>query len=191
MAFKGLERDFPMAVENLKSIREILKEARDASQLVLDHHWDRVIPVDSVKIARSLGLSVFSAQLGIDTLGMVIGSGNSADIYINDSLPPVRYRFSCAHELGHYVYCGGYLPPETGYVDRRSESGEINLGDIYANEFASSILMPEKYFRESLDRGSSTIEVAARFQVPLDTARKRYQYLNSSVDMKFPHFPNY
>ena len=171
-----------MSVENLKSISEILREARDTSQLVLDHHWDRGIPVDPVKIARSLGLSVFSAQLDTDTLAMVIGSENSTDIYINDSLPPVRYRFSCIHELGHYVYCGGYLPPGTGYVDRRSGSGEMNLGEIYANEFASSILMPERDFREYVDGGSSMVEVAARFQVPLDAARKRYRCLDSSVD---------
>lgn len=153
--------------------QKIREDARGAAAAVLDAHWDGVIPVDPVLLARALGVSVFNSQLGDDTWGMIIGSGESADIYLDSDQPYVRYRFSCAHELGHYVDHQSDLKPNEGYIDSRSNAGARTPHEIYANEFAASVLMPESEFRKAVASGDSLISIADDFEVSLDAARFR------------------
>lgn len=160
------------------TVSEIRTEARNAALAVLDQHWDGTLPTDPVKLARALGVSVFSAQLGDDTWGMIIGSDDSADIYLDRDQPLVRYRFSCAHELGHYVDHQSDLTPGAGYMDSRSDAGAGRPEEIYANEFAASILMPEAEFREAAAVDNSLVSLADKFQVSLDAARWRCHHLS-------------
>lgn len=159
-----------------QTVDEIRSDARNAAEAVLEAYWpSRTIPVDPVRIARLMGLSVFEAQLGEDTWGMIIADqGGSANIYLDEDQPPTRARFSCAHELGHYVDHQCDLEPSTGYEDKRSTAGAGQPSEVYANEFAGALLSLEPELRELVEQGLDTFELARAFRVsPASIAYRR------------------
>ena len=150
-----------------QSVDTIRDDARNAAEAILETYWtSRTIPVDPVKIARLMGLSVFEAHLGEDTWGMIIADeGGTANIYLDEDQSPTRARFSCAHELGHYVDHQCDLEPSTGYEDKRSTAGIGQPSEVYANEFAGALLSPELELRDLVDQGLDTFEIARAFHV--------------------------
>lgn len=138
-----------------------------AAEEILAAYWPtREIPVDPIKIARTMGLSVFRTQLGDDVWGMIIADGGgSADIYLDEDQSQTRARFSCAHELGHYVDRKSEMEPSTGYMDQRSADTTGQPAEIYANEFAGALLAPEAELRDYIDQGLNDYEIAAEFNV--------------------------
>ncbi|MDO4920079.1 ImmA/IrrE family metallo-endopeptidase [Kocuria sp.] len=156
---------------------KIRQEARNAAADALESAWAGGYPIDPVQIARELGVSVFSAQLGDETWGMIIGGSNGADIYLDVDQPPKRYRFSCAHELGHFVDRQSNLAPGTGYVDSRSSAGHGLPIEVYANEFAASLLMPEDHFRKKCQEGLTDFALTNYFDVSLQAVQLRKQHL--------------
>lgn len=155
------------------TVQEIRKEARKTAATVLEVHWDGMVPVDPILLARALGVSVFNSELDDDTRGMLIGSNGSADIYLNPNQPYVRHRFLCAHALGYYVNPQNDLGPHTGYVYSRNDSNVRSPHEIYAHEFAASLLMPESEFQKAVSSGNSLISIAHDFKVPLSIVRSR------------------
>ena len=137
------------------------------------------MPVDPVVIARDLGLSVFSAELGDDVFGMIVGSGAGADVYLDRDQAPARFRFTCAHEVGHYVDHTSRVSPETleYYVDKRSDDTRGTPDEIYANEFAGSLLMPPMELKRAVAANLDDIALAAHFDVSLQALRYRRQLL--------------
>lgn len=167
-------------VRTVKTYGDLRKYAREDADEILRTHWDGKLPVDPITISADVGPSVFAAQLGDDIYGMIIGSGNSADIYVDEDQAPARFRFTCAHELGHYVdraINGNGLKPGEGYVDARSDEGRGNPDEVYANEFAASLLMPERKVRSFAKEKMSTIEMADHFDVSLSAMSWRLQHL--------------
>ena len=77
---------------------------RDARE-ILETVWDSTLPVDPIYIARSLGVKVYNAPLSSGVSGMLEKTAAYADpeITLNMSDSRNRRRFTCAHELGHYV----------------------------------------------------------------------------------------
>ncbi|WP_369126445.1 ImmA/IrrE family metallo-endopeptidase [Corynebacterium heidelbergense] len=127
-----------------------------------------------------MGPSVFLAQLDGDTYGMVIGTSTGAEIYVSRSQSKTRSRFTCAHELGHFVDCvqnDGGLSNGVGYVDKRSDNDRGRAYEVYANEFAASILMPEEAVRRFIGDGLSLYQMADRFDVPIDSMSRRLHTL--------------
>ena len=160
------------------TVAEIRERARRDADAALSVHWDgRPMPVDPVTIARDLGLEVFSAQLGDDVFGMIVGSPAGADIYLDKDQAPSRFRFTCAHEIGHYVDQSSKLSPEEAFVDKRSDDGRGDPAEISANEFAASLLMPAKDLVTSIDFGMSDFELAAYYDVSLQALRYRRHLL--------------
>lgn len=159
------------------TVDQIRSKARADASAALAVYWDEQMPVDPVAIARRAGLSVFDAQLGEDTWGMIIGNGDgSADIYLDLDQGNTKRRFSCAHELGHYFDRMADLSIEagTGFEDKRSEEGRGTADEVYANEFAASLLMPETRFRALAGGGVPTVAIAAEFGVsPASAAYRR------------------
>lgn len=163
-----------------KTVQEIRDKARADAKAVLDSFWDEGFPVDPIAIARKAGLSVFDAQLGDDTWGMIIGNGDgSADIYLDLDQGRTKRRFSCAHELGHYFdrMADLSIEPGTGFEDKRSDEGRGTADEVYANEFAASLLMPESRFRALAGGGAPTVAIAAEFEVSPASASYRRQLL--------------
>lgn len=159
------------------TVAAIRAKARSDADEVLARHWGGFLPVDPIQIARDLGVSVFSAQLGEDTWGMLIGSPNGVDMYLDRDQPRSRLRFSCAHELGHFVERGEILEHDRAFVDKRSDGERGRADEVYANEFAASVLMPEKEFRAAVAAGQDVFDLADRFGVSLDAVRWRRKHL--------------
>jgi Zn-dependent peptidase ImmA (M78 family) len=110
----------------------------------------RVPPVDSHKIARSLGLQVVIDDLGEDVSGLLIRRDQNVLIAVRRSDPPARRNFTVAHEIGHHVLGHQFEPGAHVHVDKgnyisqrgpRSSKG-VDSKEIEANQFAATLLMP-------------------------------------------------
>jgi Zn-dependent peptidase ImmA (M78 family) len=155
---------------------------RDAAKL-LHATWSGAIPVDPVAIARTAGLRVLEAELDENTLGALVKQpGQDPTILLNESDSENRRRFTCAHELGHFVRrseeADKYLR-----VDLRnslSATGE-DSEEVYANEFAACLLMPESEVKTFAARGMSDLEMAIRFKVSREAMQFRLKNLELMV----------
>ena len=147
-------------------LRYIKRSARKAARDVLAAYAEHSrIPVNTIAIARSMGLRVFESPLPGDAWGMILGDlGGTAHIYFDENLPPVRARYACAHELGHYIANDGVLEPCMGYQCGSNEHQDT--AELYANTFAKSLLLPHPEIDAYIVDGLSVFEIARMFQVP-------------------------
>ncbi len=168
----------PSTVENL-SVAEVRQRAKDMAEAVLDEHWaDGSFPVDPVTIAAKLGVEVFNAQLGNDVWGMFLRKASGApQIYVDADQPSNRWRFSLAHEVGHFVERSARLDDDIALIDKRSGSDVYNPVEIYANEFAGNLLMPERDVLARVRSGMSALQIASEMGVSLDAIRYRLHRL--------------
>src|SRR4051812_44287740 len=118
-----------------------MRPAEKEADRLLRSAWKRgedgfVVPVDPFEIAARLGLQLYAAQLDPDVSGMLVKRpGDDPEIYVNAHDHEHRQRFSCAHELGHYLLRAAAERDDSfGYIDRRSElaSRGTNRAEIYA-----------------------------------------------------------
>lgn len=139
------------------------------------------LPVDSYYIARRLGLKVYFAALQEDVSGMLAKRpGQDPEVYVNAKDSTNRQRFSCAHEIGHYLKrVTGRKDDAWGYIDRRGPSASrgTNADEIYANQFAAELLMPEERVRD-LHQTLSPAAMAVRFEVSLGAMKFRLENLD-------------
>jgi Zn-dependent peptidase ImmA (M78 family) len=156
-----------------------LQASRDAAKLLRETEMN-VIPIDPVAVARAAGLRVKEVPLDGNTMGMLIKeTGQDPTIMINESDGKNRRRFTCAHELGHYVRRSD-ATGEFTTVDLRSDLSAqgVDEDEIYANEFAASLLMPDREVRRLLEEGRSDLEMAIRFGVSREAMQFRLKNLN-------------
>lgn len=110
--------------------------------------------------------------------------GQDPEIYVNVSDSEVRQRFSCAHELGHYIKRATSSGDEDawGYVDRRGPSAArgTNADEIFANQFAAELLMPREKIAELSQRGLGVPAMAVQFNVSLEAMQFRVDNLGST-----------
>ena len=167
-----------------ETVGEIRTRARSNAKQMLEAYWKGDLPVDPVALSRAVGTDVFEAQLGTDTFGMIIGSASGADIYLDIDQAETRKRFTCAHELGHFVdhsIRGDVMGKGQGYLDRRSEEGRGTAEEIYANEFAASLLMPEAKVREFAASGFNIFDLAKFFSVSVSAMSWRLKHLGITL----------
>lgn len=157
------------------------KSARD----LLCATWDSDLancrlPVDPFVIAERLGIRVMRTELLPDVSGMLEKrAGEDPEVYINRADSSVRQRFSCAHEIGHYVKrVTGREDDAWGYIDRRGPSASRgnNPDEVYANQFAAELLMPEPQVR-NLQPSNTSVAMAIRFQVSVGAMKYRLENL--------------
>ncbi|RBY91429.1 toxin [Blastococcus sp. TF02A-30] len=90
--------------------------------------------------------------MDLDVSGTLRRSHGETVIDLNRSDAPVRQRFTCAHELGHFVYNTSGVEPASAFefVDFRSTlaAAGVDPAEIYANRFAAALLMPEDEVRK-------------------------------------------
>lgn len=152
--------------------------ARDAANL-LAATWPLSVPVDPVSIARRTGLRVVYAAIDEDTMGALIKQPHEdPTIMINDSDVENRKRFTCAHELGHFVRRSEEAD-EYATVDLRSglSAAGSDPEEIYANEFAACLLMPDEVVRSYRATGLNDLEMAIRFKVSRAAMQHRLKNL--------------
>lgn len=112
------------------------------------------------------GIFVFMMPLGADTLDALSTARNKLHPFIivgTDQGNACRWRFDCAHELGHLILHRGI--PECDLTDPPISK----LIENQAHRFASAFLLPEKEFVESL------------FTVRLDGYRELKPYWRVSI----------
>jgi Zn-dependent peptidase ImmA (M78 family) len=155
--------------------------AKDAARL-LKAVWGDAIPVDPVLIARAAGLRVLDASLDTNTLGALIKQpGQDPTILLNANDSENRKRFTCAHEIGHFVRRSEEADEYTT-VDLRNSLSATGQDpeEVYANEFAACLLMPEADVRHFVEMGLDDLEMSIRFKV----SREAIQYRLKNLGLK-------
>lgn len=126
---------------------DIVKEAEN----LLGECWDGSFPVDVEAICDSLNIDIMpvyglSKDLGIDAF--ISADFKTIHVDLTEfEKGSHRYRFSIAHELGHYVLHKKYCPANAADLNEWFESFRKftnNYAEFQANYFAGSLLVPEK-----------------------------------------------
>ncbi|MEC5168553.1 Zn-dependent peptidase ImmA (M78 family) [Glaciihabitans sp. GrIS 2.15] len=143
-----------------------------------DTGGDLTVPVDPYRIAESMGVRVYTATLGPQRSGYLdIEAMGGPVIYVNEAHSPSRNRFTCAHELGHFVDATNRsLPPRAFDRDERASRG-TDSDEIYANRFAAALLMPKIAIQRLVADGLNAEELARRFNVSLSAMELRLRNL--------------
>lgn len=102
-------------------------------------------PIDVERLCRGFAdLSFKDFPIEIDGLCLDLKvSGKRPKIWVSTDIPPVRRRFTLAHEIGHII-----IPWHTGTIiddieaPRSREQGRYREMEAEANRFAAELLMP-------------------------------------------------
>jgi Zn-dependent peptidase ImmA (M78 family) len=154
----------------------------DAIEL-LDQSWDGAFPVDPVRIAKDLGVKVLDASLKKDISGALVKKeGRDPSILLNAEDSKARKRFTCAHELGHYIRRSSEPTPQYEYVDYRDKRSSTGTDEEerYANSFAASLLMPEFAIEAVYESGMPAFRLAKQFGVSPESMQHRLNNLGLS-----------
>jgi hypothetical protein len=160
--------------------------AEDDARAILKTAWDTrendgvALPVDPFAIAQALGLKAYSAPLDAGVSGMLIKRpGEDAEIYVHADDSSNRQRFTCAHEIGHYVKRSAAGDQAWQYVERRDllSSEGTNAEEIYANQFAAALLMPREAVEERYrELANPSLTAAAALAVEFGVSADAMQY---------------
>ena len=146
--------------------------AKKAAELLLRQAWpSRSFPVDTYRIATSLGIDVVELDLPEGVSGALIKEvGKDPVIMLHSKDSRNRKRFSCAHELGHYIDRQDKDADCYEYVDLRNAEAALwtDPEEIFANQFAANLLMPEEEVRRLGREGMPYFIMALRFGVSDD-----------------------
>jgi Zn-dependent peptidase ImmA (M78 family) len=150
--------------------REIQQKA---SRLLRENGFEGTA-IDPIKLANQLQVRVFNAKFGDrDVHGLLATRSGRATIYVNADDPPVRKRFTIAHELGHFALhlASGDIEfidtadsfrtaadPDADWTPTRRQEWEANV-------FAAALLMPEPLVRRQWPEIQDAAGMARWFQV--------------------------
>lgn len=157
---------------------DVKAEASEKAQEVLERFWGDTIPVDPARIAHKMGIQVANAYLDPDVAGAIEKrDGQPAAIYLSEGDHPNRKRFTCAHEIGHFVRHG---EEDFEYVDYRDGTASMGIDEEerFANAFAAALLMPEKEVRRLHGIGMHQKDMAGAFGVSEAAMVNRLKNLN-------------
>jgi Zn-dependent peptidase ImmA (M78 family) len=158
--------------------------AKKTAEKLLENFGCRSFPVDPVWIANQLGIKVLEAKLPKNVSGALVKKqGVDPVIIINETDSRSRKRFTCAHELGHYIKRNLKIEDskEYEYIDLRGNlaSQGTDEDERFANEFAACLLMPEKAVKDYYDDGSTSVILAQQFDVSDDAMN--FRLLNCAI----------
>ena len=132
---------------SFKSIDEKAKKLLQQSDAL-------ALPVDLNRVVECLGLSLNEKPLENEYSGFL--AVKEKTIVVNLQHPPVRRRFTIAHEIGHYQLHrrSEDIPvfiDRAVYHRKESVAGVDHLMEMQANAYAAGLLMPEALLDEYLD----------------------------------------
>lgn len=167
LATVSVSQTNPAYTADMATVREA---ERDAEKL-LASWWespakDRPLPVDPIALARRLGIRVQIAALDPDESGSIyFPPEGAAVITLNRGDAVSRQRFTCAHEIGHYVRRETNPSLHRSFIDYRDTLAGlgVNTEEIYANQFAAALLMPAHLVARWHRNGESIESLARRF----------------------------
>ena len=158
---------------------------REAMEIV--HAHQNSAPVQTVPLARSLGLEVYrTVELPNDISGMIIkdseqGGPSGYAIFVNANNHTYRRRFTIAHEIGHFLLHRHLIGDGIMEDALLRAEGLSNRVEAQANKLAADILMPWHLIKECQDAGEVSIEdLASRFEVSRDAMSIRLLGLSYS-----------
>lgn len=158
-----------------------MEAAEVEAERLLDKAWPRtkdgtmLLPVDPIVIAKKLSILVFEAKLSPDISGEIHKEpGEDPRIVLNRADSQNRKRFTCAHELGHYIEHG----PQDDKFEWRDRRGPLaasglDESEVFANRFAAALLMPRAEVEQMHSDGARVADLAITFGVSLDAMRYR------------------
>jgi Zn-dependent peptidase ImmA (M78 family) len=139
-----------------------------------------VFPVDSVSLAKRLGLDVYGAELDPNLAGVLMKELDGPTmILLNQDVDAVQRRLTCAHEIGHFLYHvnSDERQDEYSYADYLDQD-RSTPEEVAADEFAFELLMPKRFVVQEAGHAPSVLRLAALFGVPVETMRSRLVQLN-------------
>jgi Zn-dependent peptidase ImmA (M78 family) len=112
---------------------------------------------------------------------IVANAGEKPTIYVSSNDHLNRQRFSCSHEIGHYIRRIAAGATEFGFVDRRDDlsSKGTHPEERWANQFAAALLMPADVLRTITFRQAG--ELARLFGVSEAAMKYRLSNLGLSA----------
>jgi len=160
-----------------------MNPSKAASNLLRVAWVPELFPVDPITIAKKIGLNVLETELPEKVSGALIKEeGKDPILALHHSDSNNRKRFSCAHELGHYISRIETDNEDDGYeyIDLRSwaSSNGTDPEEIFANQFAAALLMPEEIVRKKYKELRTHIGMALFFGVSNESMKFRLKNLN-------------
>lgn len=161
---------------------------RQARQ-VYDRYWgdDLGVPVDPYRIANALGLQVIETTLPREVSGALVGlPGQDPVVLLEQSDSRARKRFTCAHELGHFIARSSAPNTDENYHyidlrDPRSSDGSRSE-EVFANAFAAELVMPEHLVKRAARGTPAPWLLADRFGVSADAMTVRLRALGIKTE---------
>jgi Zn-dependent peptidase ImmA (M78 family) len=159
-----------------------VENAALAANELLDECWDGILPIDPVRMAKSLGVEVLDVFLKDTVSGALVKKPErDPSILLNANDSKNRKRFTCAHELGHYVRRAD-APTQYEYVDYRDQRSSTGTDEEerFANSFAASLLMPKWIVKTFHDQDLPAFRMAKKFGVSPEAMHYRLENLGLS-----------
>lgn len=133
-----------------RSYKDIDEKAKE----LLQQSDALALPVDLNQVVEGLGLSLNEKPLESEYSGFL--AVKEKTIVVNLNHPPVRRRFTIAHEIGHYQLHrrSEDIPvfiDRAVYHRKESVAGVDHLMEMQANAYAAGLLMPEALLDEYLE----------------------------------------
>lgn len=113
-------------------------------------------PVPIERLAAEVGAQIVEERMDRRMSGLLYREAHRVLIGVNEAHPPVRQRFTIAHELGHLVLHPGRQVVLDERVNFRDETSSLAVDreEIQANAFAAALLMPADLVLEECHRAS-------------------------------------
>ena len=99
-------------------------------------------PVDIYAMADELGCEVFTATMPKDRSGAISHKDGKFRIHISNVDSENRQRFTCAHELAHFLLHSDIVREKPLYENTLLRGTMSNPQEVEANALAADLLMP-------------------------------------------------
>lgn len=159
------------------------------ARLVYDRYWgdDLGVPVDPYRIANALGLQVIETTLPREVSGALVGlPGQDPVVLLEQSDSRARKRFTCAHELGHFIARSATsdTTPDYHYIDLRDpqSSNGSKADEVFANAFAAELVMPDHLVKRAARGTHAVWQLADQFGVSVDAMTIRLRALGIKTE---------
>ncbi|MHB9036276.1 MAG: ImmA/IrrE family metallo-endopeptidase [Armatimonadota bacterium] len=149
--------------------------------------WENLsleLPVDLGQVAKRLGIDIHEREFVEEIDGVYLRlPGAPPVIAVNNSYikPPVRRRFTLAHEIGHHLL-GRRITPESRLFFLDSSGTKRTMMERACDRFAALLLMPEElvrhHYSELAHNSDCRVSIMAdRFGVSSWALRRRLKEL--------------
>lgn len=133
--------------------------------------------IDISTVARKLGLNVLSSSYEDNIAGYIKYEKNGEkNIYVNNTHPIVRQRFTVAHEVAHFILHRELLDLEGGTPLYRTGTSR-DIIERQADALGASILMPKQAVQKLYETVKDANILARVFNVSKDAMEIRLNNL--------------